>query len=118
LLDTVGIEGLTASFRLKAINAFGTSVDWSPTYTVVVANLPDPVDFISTLIDSTTNVKIYWDMPNANFASIIQFSIVIISSDSQTFFAHPDCPGTDPSTTFCVVSMMSLRKAPFNLKQG
>ncbi len=76
------------------------------------------MDTLVTSIDPTTGgVLISWSQPDDNSQPIINFNILIGSSDGVTFFEdETDCSGVDPQITKCLVQMSTLTAAPFNLQ--
>jgi hypothetical protein len=101
---------------MKAENFFGLSASWSPIMTVTSNSKPDPVSIATTTLQNEADVRIQWQAPVDNYSPLTQYQILIATIDGD-FIEHTDCDGTDPSITFCDVSIMSLRQAEFNLVQ-
>jgi electron transfer flavoprotein alpha/beta subunit len=69
-----------------------------------------------------TKVRISWSEPAYNGGSPLFGYLVKIKTDTGSFVAdEDDCDGSDQTTKanrFCLISMTTLRTAPFNLKLG
>lgn len=111
------VPGSDYNFRVKAQNAFGLSVEWSPVGTVTANSKPDPVVTPTTTVFDKVSVRIAWDYPSDNFSPLLQYEILIQGTDGQ-FYSHPDCAGSDPFESYCDVSISSLRQTPFLLLQN
>jgi hypothetical protein len=64
------IPGSDYSFRLKAQNAFGLSLAWSPVGTINTNARPDAVATPTTSIVNTVDVRILWIYPSDNFSPL------------------------------------------------
>jgi hypothetical protein len=110
------VPGNDYEFRVKAENAFGQSVEWSPTATIMANQKPDKVDTPTTEVFNGVNVKVSWTRPSDNWSPLISYEILLQAFDG-TFHSHPSCLGADPDITECEVSINSLRAEPFLLVQ-
>jgi hypothetical protein len=110
-------QGVDYQFRIKAVNAFGFSQNWSPIFTIDASDIPDPVGIATTSLEDEEHVRIEWVAPADNFKEIERYQILIMTSEGESA-AHSSCDGSDPSLTHCVVSMSSLRQSPFFLVQN
>jgi len=67
-------------------------------------------------------VRIQWTLPAGDGGKpILEYTIVILTSDGATYAAEPSCDGGDATTIanlFCTVPMDSLRATPFTLALG
>jgi len=75
------IAGTTYKFRVKAKNAHGWAVDWSPVGEVVASSKPDQGNTVTTAVESSTFVRISWVAPSDNSDSITSYEVLIQQKD-------------------------------------
>jgi hypothetical protein len=111
------LPGEDYQFRLKAENEFGLSTDWSPITTITANSRPDPVAIPTTVTQDSVNVRISWTAPSDNYSPLLEYEI-LVKANSGVYYAHSSCSRTDPTLTYCDVSVVSLREGSFLLTQG
>ena len=87
---------------------------------VIAATKPTTVVAPTTSI-SGTNVLISWVMADDGGSVITSFTVKIRQSDNSTYTATNLCDGTSASvisSSSCLVSVMALTVAPYNLTWG
>lgn len=86
---------------------------------VVASDVPSQMQVATTSVQGT-DVRIQWDEPASNGATIAGYDILILQSDGTTYSEElVSCNGTAfLSTRVCDVPLTTLRAAPFNLALG
>ena len=112
--------GTQYNFKVQARNKYGFSL-FSETLTILAAQKPSQPAAPITQI-SGANVLIKWSAPVSGGSAITSYDIKILASDGTTYYREPSgCDGTSAqiiSNTECLVSISTLRQAPFNLAWG
>lgn len=98
---TSNIErGITYQFRVRSENSFGWGV-FSNITSIKAAGIPYQMDTLVTSIDELTGgVIVTWLQPDDNSQQLMNFTILIGSSNDMTFFEDKtNCDGSDPQIT-------------------
>lgn len=109
--------GTVYTFRVQAKNVYG----WGPFASSQISSTTVPAQMVpaTTSYDSDgLNVKITWIEPYTHTSMPITAYDIIIKDNSGVYISHSSCDGADPtiiSQKYCIVSMNSLRTAPFSL---
>lgn len=72
-----------------------------------MSDLPDQVATAVTSIDGT-NFIIDWTAPEGNFASIVEYEVVIEDSTENYVTDSTNCDGQDPTVTQCTIPMSDM----------
>lgn len=114
-----GIEsGSSYTFRVRARNkwGYGPYSDW---VSIEASTNPDVQVTAPVTQNSGTNILISWPKPEDKGSPILEYQIVIQTSDGLTFVEESNhCDGSDASIVearSCFIPLSVLRQAPFNL---
>ncbi len=111
--------GETYLFQYRAKNIHGWS-DWSESLALIAAAVPTKIAPPAVTFVEQDQVRIQWTLPAYDGGKpITGYLIEILSSDGSTGHVHPTCDGagaTAKADLRCLVSMSSLRQAPFLLQ--
>jgi hypothetical protein len=113
---TVPTAGNTYYFRVKAVNAFGTSLVSSNAVNALAAQVPDQIASAPTLSSSGTNVVVTWiASADAHSSPVTGYRIKFQKNSPATFASSAtSCLGAGVSTT-CTIPMSELFSSPFSL---
>lgn len=85
---TAGIvPGTTYRFKIRAINIYGAG-DFSDIVTIDASDVPAQMSQVVTAVDNTAIppvVTITWTAPYDNSEDIIDYEIMILQSDGETY---------------------------------
>jgi hypothetical protein len=107
-------------FKVEARNSFGYSA-YSDELTVLSGFTPYKPDAPTTSV-SGSHVVVEWTAPASNGAPLEGYTIVIRSSDFETYYEElTDCDGSTNTiftNTACSISLTSLTVSPYSLLRG
>ena len=64
---------------------------------------------VSTSIETGSVLRFTWVAPNDRGDSITSYTLEVLADDSTTFMQDStNCPGTDPSLTYCDIPLSKL----------
>lgn len=120
IVTTSITEGTTYEFKIRAKNKWGWG-DYSSTFSILAATVPDQVATVTTSIETTTEgVQVTWVAPSDNGAAItaylVEFSDLETTEVWSTELTHCDGSNSTVITDLgCLVSMNLLTAAPTSL---
>jgi hypothetical protein len=114
--DSPGTPGSTYYYRVKAVNAFGTSLVPSNVASALAAQVPDQITPAPVLSMSGTDVTVTWTAsPDVHSSSVTAYRITFLKNSPATYVASStNCLGAGTATT-CNIPMTEFFQAPFSL---
>jgi hypothetical protein len=111
--------GQTYSYRIRAVNEYGSGDSWSTETQVFTAQPPETPSTPSVSI-TDLYVKIQWTEPFLNYLPLTHYSILLVDTDGLFSEVTSLCDGSAQTTItnrYCLIAMSSFWDEPLSLAQ-